>query len=254
MPLNDSDAKPSGGYFSAGLGLAAYITFAWKLAPYQARELDRQLPKSVTADFYWIEARAEGNPTKDEMRLMMRSLLADRFKLAVHFEAREVPVLALNLVRPGRPGPRLLPHDEGQPCPDYTAPTSGPPPGKDIPYDCGAGAQMRQYADGVRHIGSRNSTMQSLAGAIYSNGRLAGELDKPVVDETGLRGRFDFSIDYRPGENDRFIGPMPGNREADPGGEYFLHAVREQLGLQLAPSKDSIPEIVIDRVDPPSPN
>ncbi len=55
-------------------------------------------PKWIQTEPYEIEARAEGNPTKDQMRLMMQSLLADRFQLAIHFTVREVPILALTLV------------------------------------------------------------------------------------------------------------------------------------------------------------
>jgi len=58
------------------------------------------LPKWVTTDNFEIQAKAEGNPTKDQMRLMMQSLLADRFKLAVHFEDRPVPAYNLAAVKP----------------------------------------------------------------------------------------------------------------------------------------------------------
>ena len=76
---------------------------------------------------------------------MMQSLLADRFKLRVHFEPREVPVLALTLVKPGKLGPKLLPHSEGPPCPDSFdmdkpfAPIPSPKPGVAWP------PQMRNY-------------------------------------------------------------------------------------------------------------
>ena len=64
-----------------------------------------RMAKWVSDGMFEIDARAEGNPTKDQMRLMMQSLLADRFKLAVHFEAREAPVFDLTLVKQGRTGP-----------------------------------------------------------------------------------------------------------------------------------------------------
>src|SRR5580658_5634043 len=86
------------------------------------------LAKIVGNDFFDIEAQAPGNPTKDQMRLMIQSLLAERFKLAVHFETRDAPVFALTLVKPGKTGPKLLPHSEGPPCPDYTPPELGAPP------------------------------------------------------------------------------------------------------------------------------
>ena len=64
------------------------------------RRVKSRLPEWVLADRFDIQARASGNPTKGQMRVMMRSLLADRFKLAIHFEAREVPVFALVLAKP----------------------------------------------------------------------------------------------------------------------------------------------------------
>lgn len=75
------------------------------------------VPAWVTTDFFTIEAKAPtANQTKDQMRLMIQSLLAHRFKLAVHFEIRDVPVLALVQVEPGKLGPRLRPHSEGPAC------------------------------------------------------------------------------------------------------------------------------------------
>ena len=115
--LDRGDAKPAGGRFSASLSPGRYIFFAYKLEGFQAMEMGGQLPKWAD-DIYAIDAEAEGNPTKDQMRLMMQSLLADRFKLRIHFEPRNVPVLALTLVKPGKLGPKLLPHSEGPPCPD----------------------------------------------------------------------------------------------------------------------------------------
>jgi hypothetical protein len=69
-----------------------------------------------TSDQYAINANAAGDQTKDQMRLMMQSLLADRFKLAVHFERPEIPVLALVLDNPGKTAPNLNLHSNGPPC------------------------------------------------------------------------------------------------------------------------------------------
>ena len=90
FPLNNGDAKPPGGRFSASFSLPAYILFAYKLDAFQGKEMNAQLPKWASED-YAIDAEAEGNPTKDQMRLMMQSLLADRFKLKVHFETQGSP-------------------------------------------------------------------------------------------------------------------------------------------------------------------
>ena len=71
------------------------------------------LPKWVITDRYSIDARAAGNPTKDQMRLMVQSLLADRFQLAAHFATQEVPVFALTVVKDGKLGPKLIAHADG---------------------------------------------------------------------------------------------------------------------------------------------
>lgn len=191
------------------------------------------------------------------MRLMMQSLLADRFKLKVHFETKDVPVFALILVKPGTLGPKLLPHEQGPPYPDSYTPASAPPSGalslKDVfPPKCDT--QEARARDGVYQVGGKDSTMPSLANLIYVLGFRAGEVDKPVVDRTGLNGKFDYAIVYAPVENGP---PRPSVLNApppDPQGTPFLHAVRQQLGLRLESSKGPIRSLVIDHVEKPSPN
>jgi uncharacterized protein (TIGR03435 family) len=215
-----------------------------------------QLPKWVSTEFFEIEARAEGNPTKDQMRLMMQSLLADRFKLSVHFETQEAPVFALTLVKPGKIGPKLRPHAQGPPCADYSQPAIGPPPIASDVFPPNCETAMMSEREGVRRIGDRNTTMASLASAIYSYGMMAGEVDKPVVDKTGLDGKFDFTIEYMPGEGDQFVRSGPPNPDAPMTGQgtAFLRAVREQLGLKLGSSKGPIRMLVIDYIERPSEN
>src|SRR5262249_19793491 len=127
-----SGADPHG-RFVAQFPLRAYVGFAYKLFPYTQEQNDTMLarvPKWVSTDQYAINAKAEGEPTKDQLRLMMQSLLADRFKLAVHYEHMEVPVLALVLDKPGKTGPKLYPHSDGVPC------DVSPPPSDVFPPVC----------------------------------------------------------------------------------------------------------------------
>src|SRR5215470_1477536 len=87
FPLDSGDAyRPVGNRFSADFPLATYITFAYKLSlgPDQRQAMFAHLPDWVSTERYAIEARGEGFPTKDQMRLMVQSLLAERFKLSVH--------------------------------------------------------------------------------------------------------------------------------------------------------------------------
>ena len=255
FPLDTGDAKTAGGRFSAAFPLLTYVAFAYKVPP---AEINKQLPKSLSVDdFFEIEARAEGNPTKDQMRLMMQSLLADRFKLRVHFETREGPVFALMLVSPGHAGPRLRPHADGPACPDSFDMDSvkSPPrnPNDAFPAMCGS-AQSTRTADATL-VGARDMTMATFAEAIYSFGSFTGELDKPVVDQTGLKGRYDFRLELPVGILSFSLAPpSPDAPLPDPKGTPFINALREQLGLKLVSSRGPIRKLVIDHAEPPSGN
>src|SRR5690348_6475808 len=109
MPLDAGNAfSPTGGLFSASnQWFVQYIIFAYKLTQYQYRAIQKQLPDWANNTRYDIEARATGNPTKDQYRLMMKSLLKERFKLTVHFQTVQAPVFALVMDKQGKLGPQL---------------------------------------------------------------------------------------------------------------------------------------------------
>jgi uncharacterized protein (TIGR03435 family) len=264
FPMDASSNFSPGRRFSSSVPLMVYINFAYKLTPPEQPAQDQpgsalpHIPGWVRGDeFFAIEALAEGNPTKDQLRLMMQSLLADRFKLAVHFETREVPVFALTLVKAGKAGPRLLAHIAGPPCPDsYTLPAnSHESPSDAFPQNCGTPG-MREK-DGLRVVGARDVPLSSLANSVYLTGRMAGEIDRPVVDRTGLDGRFDFLIEFKPGGGDRIrrVG-APDDEAPSPDSPTtpFLEALREQLGLKVVASKGPVRRLIIDRVERPSEN
>jgi bla regulator protein blaR1 len=251
FPLSPDDAyQPVGGRFSADFQLFTYITFAYKIwpSPDQRQSMMAQLPSWAATDNIAIDARAAGNPTKDQMRLMMQSLLAERFKLAVHFETKEGPVFAMVLTKPGKTGPKLRPHSEGVPCEDTPA-TNGPPArdSEVFPPVCDT-YMMTVNRSSLTRLGSRNTTLDILAGAIPG----PGKLDHPVVDRTGLTGKFDFSIEFASEPNQ----PSPPNADtsADLPGPTFLDALREQLGLKLEPARVPLRVLVIDKVERPSEN
>ncbi len=249
----DDEPIPSGGRLLVQGTLPALIEFAYKIMPTREQQ-DAMLahqPKWVASDEFVIEAKAEGNPTKDQMRLMMQSLLANRFKLALHFESQEMPALALLLDKPGKTGPRLRPHADGLSCdakwtppPDPTA--SSVAPGGFMP-SCGANALMFTPHHSVL-VGARGVTIQYIADYIP---QWQG-LGRPVVDRTGLAGTFDFSLDSVPDRND----PSASNTDAqlDSGTPTFLEALKEQLGLKLQPTKARVQVPVVDHVEQPSPN
>jgi uncharacterized protein (TIGR03435 family) len=258
IPLGPQDLfTPTGGLLSAtNWPLLQYMIFAYKLTPNQVRELQSQLPKWVGSDRFDIQARATGNPTKDQFRLMMQALLADRFKLVVHFETKQLPVLEMVLDKPGKLGPHLQPHPEDSPCSTAPPPPSarpGPPPmtAAGLPESCGALAVVvSPAAPGRLRAGARNVPMAMIANSI-SVPQLTG-VDRPVLDRTGLNGKYDFTIEFTPQIN----GPAPpgANFQPDPNGPTFLEALKEQLGLKLDSKTGPVDVIVVDHVDHPSEN
>ena len=252
----DNEPAPPGGRLVVQGTLSDLIEFAYKLMPTREQEqmMLSPFPKWVASEDFVVEAKAAGNPTKDQMRLMMQSLLADRFKLALHFETQEAPVLALLLDKPGKTGPRLRPHAEGLPCdakwtapPDRSSPSVAP--GGFMPT-CGPVQAM----DGPNHtvlLGARDVTIQHFADYVGSFPPVSG-YGRPAVDQTGLSGTFDFSLNWMPVRN----GPSaPGTEtQLDAGGSTFEEALKEQLGLKLKPAKAAIQVLVIDHVEQPSPN
>jgi bla regulator protein blaR1 len=255
FPLSSDDSYAStGGLFTADFPLMVYIEFAYKLwqTQEQREAILTHLPKWVAVESFEIHARAPGNPTKDQMRLMMQSLLADRFKLVIHFERQRVPVYALALVEPGKTGPMLRQHAKGPAC---DAPVPAPPQDqgpKDLgvfPRECSVyGLMMRP--DHMVLAGSRNTTME-LIGASLTSLPGAG-IGRPVVDQTGLGGRYDFTLEWTPDPN----GAVPPGSEVQPSsqGTTFLEALKEQLGLKLKSTKAPLDVLVVDHVERPSEN
>ena len=112
--LGDGPVPPGNLYRARNIKLIQLIAFAYSLTQIQLRSLEIHVPWT-TEDRFDIEARAPGNPTKADYRLMMQSLLADRFKLTVHYETRVVPLYVLILAKPGKFGPQLRLHRADDP-------------------------------------------------------------------------------------------------------------------------------------------
>jgi uncharacterized protein (TIGR03435 family) len=257
FPLGPGDVyAPNGGQFRAtNFSLLAYIEFAYKVDGNQEQSLVSQLPKWVITSHFDIQAKAQGNPTKDQMRLMMQSLLADHFKLATHYETRQVPVFALLLDEPGKLGPLLQQHTDDSPCPTTfripsPAPTS-PPQTLDVrfPATCGGIVGMTPSAPGRMRGGARNVSMDLIASSLAGG---ADGVGRPILDKTGLTGMFDFAFEFVPRFN--APSPPPGNFQPDPTGPTFTEALKEQLGLKLESQTGPVDVLVIDYVEEPSAN
>ncbi|MGD0887805.1 MAG: TIGR03435 family protein [Acidobacteriaceae bacterium] len=247
------DAPPRG-LISANASVVNYIIFAYKIYDVnQMHQLSEHLPAWARSDDYVIEARAVGSPTRDQTRLMMQSLLAERFHLALHIETRPLPVYALVLDKPGKPGPQLQPHPANTPCPVPSPDSPDSPPAKPAlnsppPPICG----MTTWRVGpLRHIRMINVTMEQIAGLLDGVGTILGDMgQRTLVDQTDLTGRFDLNIEFLPER----IGSPSFSTEADSFGPSVTAALKSQLGLRLVKQTAPVNIYVVDHIERPSEN
>jgi uncharacterized protein (TIGR03435 family) len=267
--VNKGDVfTPHGSYFAAtNQPLWHYIAFAYNLSGTEELALrfnyfvglSSKTPAwvrggfDVSADRFDIRAQSDGRPTKDQMRLMMQALLADRFKLMVRRETRQAPVFALVLAKPGPTGAGLVPHPASDMCAvestaegaDDSA-SNVPAPRStlgELPRVCGVIAHLPTDASGHIRFGGRGVTLSLLASSLPTMTGMA-TIPRPVIDETGLSGTFDFTLDWVP----EFNAPP------DASGPNFREALKEQLGLRLEARQGPVDILVIDRVEHPSAN
>jgi uncharacterized protein (TIGR03435 family) len=250
FPLGPGDVYVrNGGHFSAkGFTLALYISFAYKMMGNQVQYLSPQMPEWTKTERYDIEARASSDPGKDGMRMAMRALLAERFKLALRYEKREVPVMAFVLAKSGKLGAQLQPHSDDSPCPTEQPDASAPGVVKGKPQYCNGIFGLPPTAPGLFRFGGRNVTLAFIADSLSAG---VG-YDRPMIDATGLTGTFDFTLEFVPERR----GPEPNAAEpaSDPTGPTFAEALRDQLGIKLQSQKGLVNVPVLDHVERPSAN
>jgi uncharacterized protein (TIGR03435 family) len=169
----------------------------------------------------------EGQPSMKQMNLMVQKLLADRFKLVFHHDKRELAVYAITV---GKGGPKM---DKSASDPN---------------------APMAFFFRKLGALTVRNQTM-----ADFASWMQAAVMDKPVVDHSGLTGKYDFTLNWTPDDSQfaQFRGAgatVPAGTD-DPNAPAGLYtAIQEQLGLKLEPVKAPDDVIVIDHVEKPSAN
>jgi uncharacterized protein (TIGR03435 family) len=258
VPLGPGNVySPTGGLFAArNMTLISYIAFAYKMTDNQLSSFKAMAPEWVSNDRFNVQARTDkSDVTKDELRLMMRSLLEERFNLTAHYETQQVTVYALKLIKGGQMGPRLQPHPPDSTC-SSELPTktdsSSPAPRETItggfPTTCGGIVLLPSSAPGRVNIGGRNIALILLANSLTD----WGQLDHPVIDRTGLSGKFDFALEYVPER--RPSATAPGDTDADLAGPTFREALKQQLGLSLVSEKGEVQVIKLDHIDHVSAN
>ena len=187
---------------------------------------------------------------------MMQALLADRFKLKVHYEIKQVPTLALVLDKPGKLGPKMQPHPSDAACsvaipPGGASSANGGTPvtiAGGFPERCGAIATWE--VSGRFRMGARNVPLATFIKQIVVPGFTG--IDRPVLDKTGLEGTYDFVLEFTP----QFTEPLPPGATfvPDPSGPTFQQALKEQLGLRLESQTGPATVFVVDHIEQPSEN
>jgi uncharacterized protein (TIGR03435 family) len=241
--------NPTGGILSArNFPLASYILFAYRVFPNDRVSLVPQLPAWVRTTRYDIEAQAPDRmATKDQMRLMVQSLLADRFNLKIHSETRTVPVYALVLSTPGKTGPQLRPHPPG----DTRCSTK--PSSKSIgifPAACGAIGEFPPRKRGNIRYAARNVDFNRIATDLPA---LGTGFDRQILDQTGLTGRYDFNLEWTPAAPHTPLSTDP-SAPPDVNVAAFTRALEEQLGLKLISQQAPMQVLVLDHIEQPPDN
>ncbi len=170
------------------------------------------LPQAFSSDEYDIEAKAERPVNRDQMTRMLRPLLEDRFKLVVRRETKEMRAYALVVAK--------------------------------------SGAKMEESQGGelaIQKINASKTVYRNIAIPVFAN-LLAFPMDDTVVDQTGLKGTYDFTLNYMPER----LGPgvLEGREPGpDPYAPSLATALQEQLGLKLESRKGPVETVVIEHIE-----
>jgi len=233
--------KPGGRIEVENIPLKMLIGLAWNLD----REQDSIIggPKWIESESFDIVAKTadfkvSAPPDFDTVRLMLRPLLMERFKLVVHKEDQPVPVWTLVVSKRGLKLKEADPASRSGCKPSMGDSGRGSAAVPMISYVC-QNTTMAQLVEGIRNVAG-------------------GYVDKPAVDATGLTGAYDFTISWTPkgvitgaGKGDKPAEGAPGSDASDPsGGITFFDAIEKQLGLRFeGGQKHAMPVLVIDHVE-----
>ncbi len=237
---NDSGATSMQGLVIRGRNFMTRASSLQDLISFSYNVQSKQIvggPGWINSDRYDIDALpdAEGVPNSQQVQVMIRKLLADRFQLKFHHEQREMSAFVLTVAKSGE---KLKPTQLHGNLP-------------------GLGFRPGDSAGSLKFI-ARNATTTDVTGILQ-----VLVLDRPVVDRTGIQGRYDIDCTFTPDDSE-FGGHPPAPPKSDtnanaspdaaPSAPSLYDAFEQQLGLKLSAEKTSVDVIVIDSVEKPSPN
>ena len=243
--------QPSGRLTATNAPVQLFISYAYQLQQFQLQGAPSWL-RSVRFDLNATLGREVpvapvGSDQPTPLMLALRTLLAERFKLAVHWETQDLPIYALVLARPdGKLGPNMRP--AAADCTALSAASAAAAKeGRTLPLNtpdrvaCG----MRNSAGRFQFGGNPLS--------LFAMG-LSNQVARTVVDRTGLSGNWDFEFTFTP-ERVR-QQTLAGNAapDVDANGPSIFTAIQEQLGLKLESTTGPVRVLVIDRVERPTPD
>jgi uncharacterized protein (TIGR03435 family) len=198
----------------------------------------------IPGDLAEARQRLSRDQQKQQISLMLQSLLAERFHLKLHFETRVLTVYALVVAKPN---PHLV---ESTNQPESTAqegPVPIPLPSK--PEDLRHGILVL-YNGQSALMTARQASLDDLVHWFAGYSEVGG---RPVINQTGLSGLYDFTLRWT--RQSLAVTPQPGSSDAaDSDAPPIFTALPNQLGLRLKSTKAGVEVILIDHTDPPTDN
>jgi uncharacterized protein (TIGR03435 family) len=214
--------QPGGRFVATNINLKQLIDFAYGIKENQLSGA----PAWIDSERYDVSAKPETTATPDQMKRMLQSLLADRFKLTFRKETKELPVYVLTVAKNG---PKLE-------------------ASKDDSTEPGRGRGLRMSPGQLMAQGATASDFAS---------HLSNILGRNVIDKTGLPGKYNFNLKWAPDESQAaaFRGPGDGSPPPpDSSGPSIFSAIQDQLGLRLDAQKAPVEVYVFASVEKPSEN
>lgn len=281
--------RDPGRYSCEGCPLIMLVTQAYDLKRYQVGSY----PSWMDTERFNVTAKVPEGATKEQFRLMQQNLLADRFGLKIHFEKKEMPTYELVLNKGGHKMKDAVedPNAKDAPPPPLggAPPPLPPPPGAGGPVRLtmgrdgfpempagmrGRGGPMMMMMNGRAKMRATDTTMEQLVNM------LSNQLAKPVTDGTGLKGKYEFELDWAPDHSVHRGGPMMGagggvgfaisthsvgggggggaagggdaplqGVSEEPSGPTIFAALQQQLGLKLEQKKGQVDILTVDKIE-----
>jgi uncharacterized protein (TIGR03435 family) len=210
--------------------LSGLVTIAWGVEHYQL-----SAPDWLSNERFDVVAKVPEGATKEQFRLMLQDLLRERFKLAVHRAQKEMQAWELTVLKNG---PKLT---ESGGVPDQSPAAFPPGPPKLDPDGFPAIPAGRSPYMAVMYDRARWRAVSMSMGEFAT--RLAVQVGKPVMDATGLKGKYDFTLSW---VTEQLRTQTDDSNAAGPD---LFRALQEQLGLKLDAKKSSVEMLVVDHIE-----